>query len=194
MIRPQEIRTGPGGAYATRQQGYDKHWGLAVCYITVNRNMYWWTRITVNTGINLRENTDPCSPFKQYQIIRENALTMDLESMIPGNTNAVASDYMYDFRPGAIIDNLYADILGDLLKTGSAGVQIDSGGGSTNNVSAYGAFVIERSNIEFTRDDFTSLRITLRSLGYGTTTIAPGANNPDGDGAGTDYNREAGIV
>jgi hypothetical protein len=169
MIRPQEVRdtavTTAGDGYNSRQMGFDKHWGNAVCYVTVNRNLYWWTRITINTGITLRENTDACSLIKQYQIIREDAMTIDLESMIPGTSNAVAADYMDDLKAGTIITKLYSDLLQSILQGPVSGVT-----GTLGDDSAYGAFVVERSSVEFTRDDFSSLRITLRSLGYGNNT------------------------
>lgn len=197
MIRPTEIRTGTTGAgsgSAPRQRGYDKHWGNAICYITVDRNLYWWTRITINTGITLRENTDACSPFKQYQIIREDAMTIDLESLIPGNTNDVAKGYIYDLRAGKIITKLNSPIVSADDPTDSNTVSLlgallqNTAGGTTGTVgtsSAYGAFVIERSNVELSRDDFSTIRVTLRSMGYGDTTQIVNATST--------YDEEAGI-
>jgi hypothetical protein len=173
-IRDAEIRTGSSGGASWIGDGrnFDKHWGKAVCYITVGtRNIYWWTRITVNTAIDLRENTDPCSEIKQYQIIREEPITLDLESMIPGPNNTTAQSYLADFKPGTIIAKLYSDLL--------SGILVNPYGDATE--SAYGAFVVERSNTDINRDDFATLRVTLRSLGYGTNTVIDNVAGDSGD-------------
>jgi hypothetical protein len=175
--------------------GFDKHYGRALCYITINRNIYWWTTITINTAIDLRENTDPCSPIKQYQIIREEALSLDVESMIPGPNNASAASFIADFRPGVIIDNLQCSLIEDLLTpavtftadTMRGNVQ-DPGDGSLSaaaTTSKYGTFIIERSNVDISRDDFTTMRLTLRALGYGNETIIQG--NQGGNVYASDY-------
>ena len=138
--------------------GFSKHFGRAVCFFTVNRNIYWWSRISVNSQIDLRENTDPCSPLKQYQMIREEPITIELETLIPGNNNESAGSFIHDFRSGVIINNLYCSLFDDILKR-------------TDGTSRYGTFVVASQSIDFSRDDFTNMRITLRGLGYGNDTV-----------------------
>jgi hypothetical protein len=147
--------------------GFDKLWGKAICNITANRNIYWWNRLTFTTSIDLRENTDPCSSIKQYQIIREEPCTIELESMVPGKGDA-AANFLHDFRPGVILDNFYCEILDDVMRIGSG-----------DHRCRYGALIIERSNADVNRDDFTSLRMTIRGLGYGLTTIEPASGDYD---------------
>lgn len=187
--------------------GFDKHYGRALCYITINRNIYWWTRITINTSIDLRENTDPCSPIKQYQIIREEPISLDVETMIPGPNNASAASYVSDFRPGVIIDFLSCSLILDLLTPAAA--YDAEGDAQRGNVpytttapgytsagattSKYGTFIIERSNVDISRDDFTTMRLTIRALGYGSDTIIQEdttsalAYSPNGAGTVADY-------
>lgn len=168
--------------------GFDKHLGRALCFITINRNMYWWTSITINTAINIQENTDACSIIKQYQIMTEEPLTIEVESMIPGPDNESAASFIQDFAPGVIIDNLECSLISDLLKpavkytagepvqvgnvpydyTTYEGVGYESAGATT---SKYGTFIIERNNIDISRGDFASLRLTIRAMGYGDDTL-----------------------
>ncbi len=156
--------------------GFDKLWGKAICKITANRNIYWWNRLTFTTSIDLRENTDPCSSIKQYQIIREEPCTIELESMVPGKGDG-ASDYLHDFRPGVILNRFFCDILEDVMVVS----------GSDNNCR-FGALIVERSNADVSRDDFTSLRMTIRGLGYGTTLIEEADDDYDDyDDYGADY-------
>jgi len=157
--------------------GFDKLWGKGICSITANRNLYWWTRLTFTTSIDLRENTDACSTIKQYQIIREEPCTIELESAIPGN-GVNASDFIYDFRPGVILERFYCELLDNVMRVSGA-----------DHDCRFGALIIESSNADVNRDDFTSLRMRIRGLGYGTTAIEQaeeGADDYDDYGASFD--------
>jgi len=148
--------------------GFDKHFGRAVCAVTLNRNVFKWSRMTVNTSVDLKENTDPCSSIKQYQVIREEGITIEFESLIPEEGDG-ASAYVMDFRPGVVLDRFFCNLVNTLLNTRPDG---------TPHINRYGTFFIENSSIDVSRDDFTSMRMTIRSQGYGNGM----AIEMDGDG------------
>lgn len=147
---------GSGGNFTAG--GYDKHFGRAVCFITINRNIYWWTSLSINMSVDVRENTDPCSPIKQYQVIREEQLQISVDSMIPGRNNTTASAFVHDLRPGVVVDQFFCNLLEEIFTTRPDGV---------TQANRYGGFIVEQSNVDISRDDFTTLKVELRSLGYG---------------------------
>lgn len=136
--------------------GTDKHRAVAYLLITVGsetRKFYAYTRATYTGSVDIRENTNAGAPVAQSQMMREETPSFDLEVNIPWD-EAQARDSVNFLRAGRVIAEF------DLRNEDGQGLFYDG------YLEQYGSYIIERSTIEISRDDFTTVRATVRALGY----------------------------
>lgn len=166
-------------------KGVDKYTGRHASYFSIqlegddtSREFFAWSSISSSGSIDVRENTNPGSSMVQYQVIREEPPTFEIEVQLPYKEDGVggAREVVSYLRAGRVMSGFNVG-----APVGEAGGLYAEEGGLTR----YGSWVIERASITISRDDFTNVRATVRALGYigGQSIPAPPpmtANTPAG--------------
>ena len=155
--------------------GKDKHIGRHIAFFTIKigadeRQFAAWSRISASGSVDVRETTNPGSGMKQYQIMREEPPTFEIELNLPyaeedevGGAGAKGARSTIKFLlAGKVIDTFNIE--------GHSG---GAGAFRADHLESYGKWIIERSSIEASRDDLTNVRITVRALGYSNADNIP---------------------
>jgi hypothetical protein len=168
--------------------GVDKHYGRHASYFSiqigaVTKNFFAWTRISQTGSVDTRENTNPGSSLRTVQPMREEPPSFDIEVQLPFKEE----DSALNAGDGAksVVNFLRA---GRVMNGFNVGTVVGGIGGVFQDgyLDAFGKWVIERSSIEISRDDFTTVRATVRALGYenaenlpiGPPTVVSGSFTP----------------
>jgi hypothetical protein len=157
--------------YPSPAPGTDKHRAVAFIEVTARkinadgtdggadetRRFYAYTRVTSTGSVDIRENTNPGSSIAGGQVMREDTPTFDVEINIPFDPDQ-AKDAIQFLRAGKILKSF------DIKNFASDGTPV--GVYKDGYLTKYGNYIIERSTIDISRDDFTTVRATIRGLGY----------------------------
>jgi hypothetical protein len=135
--------------------GVDKLHGRHVTYMKITidgkeRRFFAYSRISHTGSIDLRENTNPGSSVKGYQMGREEPPTFEVEVYIPYEATQ-AKDSINFLRAGRRMDPNGFDVQGLF---------------EADYLNGFGSYIIERSSIDISRDDLTTVRATIRAMGY----------------------------
>ena len=146
----------PNTSFPDPRGGTDKHRAMAYLLIKVGdneRHFYAYVRASYTGSIDIRDNTNAASSIDQGQIMREETPTFEIETNIPFNATQ-AKDTINFLRAGRIVSAF------DVKNRDGSGVFKDG------YLQQYGSYIIERSTIDISRDDMTTVRATVRALGY----------------------------
>lgn len=147
-------------------QGVDKHYGRHASYFSIKlgtsdpaRNFFAWTRISQSGSVDVRENTNPGSSLRTSQVMREEPPTFEIEVNLPFQETGPDG-------ARAVINYLRAGVIMQAFNVGAVAGSSDPGVFEAGYLQKFGSYIIERSSVEVSRDDFTSVRATVRALGY----------------------------
>lgn len=160
--------------YPIPGSGTDKHHGKYMSHITFpaifdasnvygygaskSINIFGWSRMSASGSVEVKENTNAGSKTKTYQVMREEPPTAEIEFYLPYNEDGPngAKALLRFIRAGVLIDNTF-----NINDTSGANPLF-----SSSYFASFGRWIVQSSSIQISRDDLSSVRATVKALGY----------------------------